>query len=175
MAGARGGDFRRLWDTRPVRGSLIAASAVLVAASTAAGAALASGGLSISRAPMISAGAKVSENSQVDPTASGGDAVGQGCFNDVEYWRIQLRGGDKVEVKGTETIAARGFLIAFFAPGTTDKKIASATSVAHGFTGEHAVRFTAKATGVYPIVAGPNCYNGTDGPYTFVVSVRHAS
>jgi hypothetical protein len=156
-----------------VRGWLIAVFAVFVAASTAAGVALASGGLSISHAPMISAGVTVSENSQVDPTAPGGDAVGQGCFNDVEYWRIQLRAGDKVEVRGTETIAARDFLIAFFAPGTTDKKIAFATSVAHGFTGEHAVRFTAKATGIYPIVAGPNCYNGTDGPYTFVITVSH--
>jgi hypothetical protein len=134
---------------------------------------MASGGLSIAHAPMISPGTKMSENSQVDPTAPGGDAVGQGCFNDVEYWRIQLRTGDKVEVKGTETIAARGFLIAFFAPGTTDKKVAFATSVAHGFTGEHAVRFSAKATGIYPVVAGPNCYNGTDGPYTFVVTVSH--
>jgi len=115
----------------------------------------------------------VSEDSQVDRTAPGGDAVGQGCFNDVEYWRIQLKAGDKVEVKGTESIAARGYLIAFFAPGMTDKKVAFATSVAHGFTAEHAVRFTAKATGVYPIVAGPNCYNGTDGPYTFVVTVSH--
>jgi hypothetical protein len=157
-----------------VRAWLIAASVAFVAAATAASA-MASGGLSIAHAPTISAGAKVSEDSQVDPTAPGGDAVGQGCFNDVEYWRIQLRAGDKVEVKGTETIAARGFLIAFFAPGTTDRKIASATSVAHGFTGEHVVRFTVKATGVYPIAAGPNCYNGTDGPYTFVVSVRHAS
>ena len=52
-------------------------------------------------APLISPGAKVSEDSQVDPTAPGGDAVGQGCFNDVEYWRIQLRAGDKVEVKGS--------------------------------------------------------------------------
>jgi hypothetical protein len=156
-----------------VRACLIAAFAVFVAAATATGVAAASGGLSIAHAPMISAGAKVSENSQVDPTAPGGDAVGQGCFNDVEYWRIQLRAGDKVEVKGTETIAARGFLVAFFAPGTTDKKIASATSVAHGFTGEHSMRFRAKATGVYPIAAGPNCYNGTDGPYTFVVTVTH--
>ena len=152
---------------------LIAACAVFVATSTAAGTAMASGGLSIAHAPMISPGTKVSENSQIDKTAPGGDAVGQGCFNNVEYWRIQLRAGDKVEIKGTETVAARGFLIAFFAPGTTDKKVAFATSAAHGYPAEHAVRFTAKATGVYPVVAGPNCYNGTDGPYTFVVSVKH--
>jgi hypothetical protein len=138
-----------------------------------AGAAMASGGLSISHAPMISAGTKVVENSQLDKTAPGGDAVGQGCFNDVEYWRIQLKAGDRVEVKGTETISARGFLLAFFAPGTTDKKVAFATSAAHGYPAEHVLRFTAKATGVYPVVAGPNCYNGTDGPYTFVVSVTH--
>jgi hypothetical protein len=158
-----------------VRAWLIAASAVFAVALPTAGVAMASGGLSISHAPMISPGTKVSEDSQVDRTAPGGDAVGQGCFNDVEYWRIQLKAGDKVEVKGTESIAARGYLIAFFAPGTTDKKIAFATSVAHGFTGEHAVRFTAKTTGVYPIVAGPNCYNGTDGPYTFVVTVKHTA
>jgi hypothetical protein len=28
---------------------------------------------------------------------------------------------------------------------------------------------------MYPVVAGPNCYNGTDGPFTFVITVRHAS
>jgi hypothetical protein len=153
-----------------VRVWLIVASVVALAT---AGAAMANGGLSIARAPMISPGVKVSENSQIDRTAPGGDALGQGCFNNVEYWRIRLLAGDKVEVKGQETIAARGFLIAFFAPGTTDKNVAFASSVAHGFTGEHAVRFTVKTTGVYPLVAGPNCYNGTDGPYTFVVSVKH--
>jgi hypothetical protein len=146
---------------------------VAVAALATAGAATASGGLSIAHAPLISPGAKVAENSQVDNTAPGGDAVGQGCFNDVEYWRIRLTAGDKLEIKGNETVAARGFLIAFFAPGTTDKTVASATSVAHGFPAERVLRFTAKATGVYPLVAGPNCYNGTDGPYTFVVTVTH--
>ena len=151
----------------------IAAFLALVVAATAAGAATASGGLSIARAPTITPGTKMSENSQIDKTAPGGDAVGQGCFNNVEYWKLPLKAGDKVEIKGSETIAARGFLIALFAPGTTDKNVSFATSVAHGFTGEHAVRFTAKTTGVYPLIAGPNCYNGTDGPYTFVVSVRH--
>jgi len=43
---------------------------------------------------------KVSENSQVDKTAPGGDAVGQGCFNNVEYWKLPLKAGDKVEIKG---------------------------------------------------------------------------
>lgn len=154
---------------------LVAASVVFVAASVAAGAAMASGGRSISHAPAISPGTKVSENSQVDPTAPGGDAVGQGCFNDVEYWKVPLQAGDKVQITGTETIAARGYLIAFFAPGTTDKTVANAVSVAHGYPAEHLVKFTAKTTGIYPVVAGPNCYNGTDGPFTFVITIRHAS
>jgi hypothetical protein len=147
--------------------------ATVVVALATAGAATAAGGLSIAHSPVFSPGTKVSENSQLDNTAPGGDAVGQGCFNNVEYWRIRLAAGDKIEIKGNETVAARGFLIAFFAPGTTDKTIAFATSVAHGFPAEHAVRFTAKATGLYPVVSGPNCYNGTDGPYTFVVTVTH--
>jgi hypothetical protein len=142
---------------------------------TTAGIATASGGRSISGAPTIRPGAKVSENSSVDVTASGGDSVGQGCFNDVEYWRLPLTAGDKVEIKGTETGGARGFLIAFFGPQTTDKNVAAASSVAHGYTARGAVRFTASSTGVYPVVAGPNCYNGTDGQYTFVVTVKHKS
>jgi hypothetical protein len=167
--------FLPLWDTRLVRAGLIVTLCVFAAAAIAAGAALASGGRSISHAPAISTGTQVSEDSQVDQTAPGGDAVGQGCFNDVEYWKVPLKAGDKVQIKGSETIAARGYLIALFAPGTTDKTIANAVSVAHGYPAEHLVRFTAKTTGTYPVVAGPNCYNGTDGPFTFVITVRHAS
>ena len=146
---------------------------VIVVALATAGAAMASGGRSISAAPTISPGAKVSENSGIDQTAPGGDNVGQGCFNDVEYWRLPLTAGDQVEIKGSETSPGRGFQIAVFAPVATDKNIAYASSVAHGFTAERPVRFTASSTGVYPLVAGPNCYNGTDGPYTFVVTVTH--
>jgi hypothetical protein len=147
----------------------------VVVALTTVGVAAASGGLSIAHAPLITPGAKLSENSQVDKTAPGGDAVGQGCFNDVEYWKLPLKAGDKVVIRGTESIAARGFLIAVFAPKTTDKNVASATSFAHGFTADHAVRFKVSTTGAYPLVAGPNCYNGTDGPYTFVVTVTHSA
>ena len=173
--GAEASACRLLWDTRLVRAWLIAATAGFVATAIGAGAAMATGGLSIAHAPMIRPGANVSENSSIDQTASGGDAVGQGCFNDVEYWKLPLKTGDKVEIKGSEMTSARGYLIAFFAPGTRDKSVASASSVAHGFPAEHLVRFTAKSTGVYPIVAGPNCYNGTDGAFTFVITVRHAS
>ncbi len=134
---------------------------------------MASGGLSIRAAPTISPGTTVSENSSIDRTAPGGDSVGQGCFNDVEYWRLPLTAGDRVEIKGSETNAARGYLIAVFAPAATDKNVAYASSVAHGFAALRPVRFTASATGVYPLVAGPNCYNGTDGSYTFVVTVSH--
>ena len=158
-----------------MRAKLITTLCVFAAAAIAAGAATASGGRSISHAPAISPGAKVSEDTQTDQTAPGGDAVGQGCFNDVEYWKVALKAGDKVQIKGSETIAARGYLIAFFAPGTTDKTVANATSVAHGYPAQHLVKFTAKTTGMYPVVAGPNCYNGTDGPFTFVITVRHAS
>jgi hypothetical protein len=148
---------------------------VVFAALATAGAATANGGLSIAHAPVISLGAKVSENSQVDNTAPGGDALGQGCFNDVEYWKLPLTAGDKVVIRGTESIAARGFLVAVFSPKTTDKNVAFATSVAHGFTAERAVKFKVSTTGVYPLVAGPNCYNGTDGPYTFTVTVAHGT
>jgi hypothetical protein len=158
-----------------VRARLIATLCVFAAAAIAAGTATASGSRSISHAPAISPGTKVSENSQTDLTAPGGDAVGQGCFNDVEYWKVSLKAGDKVQITGAETIAARGYLIALFAPGTTDKTIANAVSVAHGYPAEHLVKFTAKTTGTYPVIAGPNCYNGTDGPFTFVIAVRHAS
>jgi hypothetical protein len=146
---------------------------VLVVALAAAGAATASGGRSIRSAPTISPGTNVSENSAVDETAPGGDNVGQGCFIDVEYWRLPLTAGDRVEIKGKETSPGRGFLLAVFPPGTTDKNVARASSVAHGYTAERPLRFTVRSTGVYPVTAGPNCYNGTEGMFTFVVTVSH--
>ena len=36
-----------------------------------------------------------------------------------------------------------------------------------------ALEFTAPSTGTYPVAAGPNCYNGADGPFAFAVSVTH--
>jgi hypothetical protein len=154
------------------RRAWLVAGAFVVALATA-GTATASGGLSISHAPTIGPGTKVSENSSTDRTAPGGDNVGQGCFNDVEYWRLPLTAGDQVKITGSEMISARGFLLAIFTPATTDKNIASASSVAHGYPAEHLLRFAVSSTGVYPLAAGPNCYNGTDGPYTFVVTISH--
>ena len=117
----------------------------------------------------------MTENSQIDQTAPGGDSVGQGCFVDVEYWRLPLTAGDHVVIKGTETSPGRGFQVALFPPGTTDKNVASASSVAHGYVAERLLKFTARSTGVYPVIAGPNCYNGTEGPFTFVVTVSHTT
>jgi len=148
-------------------------AAVAAVALTAPSVAMASGALSIAASSKIAPGAKVSEDSAHDQTALGGNSVGQGCFNDVEYWRLPLTAGDQVEIDGKGTVGANGFLIAVFPPTTTDKNIARASSVAHGFPDMRPVKFTARSTGVFPVVAGPNCYNGTDGPFTFVVTLKH--
>jgi hypothetical protein len=39
--------------------------------------------------------------------------------------------------------------------------------------GRVTVAVPARSSGTCGLVIGPTCYNATDGPYTFVVTVRH--
>ena len=43
----------------------------------------------------------------------------------------------------------------------------------YGLPLSKALEFTAPSTGTYPVAAGPNCYNGADGPFAFAVTVTH--
>jgi hypothetical protein len=145
----------------------------LVVAMTTAASALATGGSSIAKAPMVTSGAKATEDTGTEATGQGGESVGQGCFISVEYFRLSLKAGDKVQIKGAEIGAAHDFELAVFPPKTTDKTIATSTSVAFGYPARHVMNFKAKLAGVYVIVAGPTCYDGTQGQFAFTPTVTH--
>jgi len=138
-----------------------------------AGAASAGGSTSIATAPIVVPGAQESENTATDPTSQGAEGIGiaSGCWDDLEYWRLPLGAGEKVVITGTTSGSGFNFQLAVFPPGTTSANISGATAVKSGFPSQAPMRFTAPTTGTYPVVTGPNCYNGADGPFTFVAAV----
>ena len=150
-------------------------ASALISALVAAGAAAGSGGTSISSAPVIRPGVQFSGDTSTDATANGsiGSEESTGCWNDVEYWRLSLTAGDQVLIKGAAVSPAHHFGIGLFPAGTTDRNIGKAIAVASAFPRRAPIRFAARASGTYALVIGPTCYNATDGPYTFVVTVRH--
>jgi hypothetical protein len=137
---------------------------------------LAAGGTTIASAPTITPGATVSANSATDSTAVGDDGVGfeSGCWDAVEYWKLPLTAGDDVTISVTIGVPTYNLEIGVFPAGTTDKSLTNAHSVKTGLPSDKVpLAFTAPATGTYAVAAGPNCYNGASGPFTFVVSVVH--
>lgn len=158
-----------------LRSGVLALAAVGALVATAP--ALAGGGTSISRAASVTLGAQESENTATDPTASGANGVGvsSGCFTDLEYWSVTLQAGDAVTISAQTLGSAYNFQVAVFPPGTTDANISSATAVKSGFPSEASFKFTAPLSGRYPIAVGPNCYNGADGPFSFVVDATPGS
>jgi hypothetical protein len=155
--------------------SLVVASAVVVGLAAPAGA-LAAGGTTIASAPMVAPGATVSANSATDPTAVGDDGVGfeSGCWDAVEYWKLPLTAGDAVTISVTIGVPTYNLEIGVFPSGTNDKSLANAKSIKTGLpTDKVPLTFTAPLTGTYALAAGPNCYNGAGGPFTFQVAVAH--
>ncbi len=137
------------------------------------GAASAAGSTSIATAPLVVPGAQESENTATDPTSQGAEGIGiaSGCWDDLEYWRLPLRAGEKVVITGKTSGSGFNFQLAVFPPGTTNANISGATAVKSGFPSQLPMRFTAPTAGTYPVVTGPNCYNGADGPFSFVAAV----
>jgi hypothetical protein len=140
-----------------------------------AGAATAAGGASIAAAPVLRAGVEAAGNTASDSTGNGsiGSELSPGCWNDVEYWRLRLAAGDVVSIKGTAASPSWHFGIGIFPAGTTDRNVDKAVAFTSTFPKHNPIRFTAHTAGTYPVVIGPTCYNSSDGPYTFVVTVRH--
>jgi hypothetical protein len=151
--------------------TLLALPAVLVAA----GAATAAGGSSIAAAPVVRPGVEASGNTASDSTADGsiGAELSPGCWNDVEYWRLRLAAGDVVSIKGTAASPSWHFGIGIFPAGTTDRSLSKAVAFTSTFPKHNPIRYTAHAAGTYPLAIGPTCYNSSDGPYTFTVTVQH--
>jgi hypothetical protein len=91
------------------------ASAVLTAL-VVAGPAAAAGGKSIASAPVLRPGVAASGDTSKDETGSGsiGSDESQGCWNDLEYWRLGLAAGDQVLIKGTALSPAHHFGIGLF-------------------------------------------------------------
>jgi hypothetical protein len=86
---------------------------------------------------------------------------------------VPLSVGDEVTVAGNALSPAFNVELGVFPAGTTDTNIASTAAIKTVLLSHVPLRFTATATGSYPIVVGPNCYNGVDGPFSFKVSVVH--
>jgi hypothetical protein len=140
-------------------------------------AAAAAGGTSIAAAPFAQAGVGQSSDSATDATVVGsrGSQV-TGCWLDFEYWRLRLEAGSRIAISGTEGPSASNYEIGAFPPGTTDASIGSTAALASGLPdGGRVLRFTAPTSGAYVLVAGPNCYNGMNGPFSFVVTVTAGS
>jgi hypothetical protein len=148
---------------------------VLASALVAAGSATAAGGTSIAAAPIVRAGVEATGDTAGDSTADGsvGSDESPGCWNDVEYWRLRLAAGDEVSIKGTAVSPAYHFGIGIFPAGTSDRNIGRAVAFMSDFPKRNPIRYAARSSGTYPLVIGPTCYNGLDGPYTFAVTVRH--
>ena len=108
-------------------------------------------------------------------TPDNGVGLSSGCWTDLEYWRVPLTVGDNVMIEGGAVSPGDNLEIAVFPPGTTSKNIASAVAVKYGLPLSKAIQFTATATGTYPVVAGPTCYDGTDGPFDFTFTIKHGS
>jgi hypothetical protein len=142
---------------------------------TFAAAAGAAGGTSIAAAPSIQPGVQQIANTALDSTSPGDEGIGQlsGCWHDLEWWRVSLTAGDDVVIKGGATDSGENLLVAVFPPGTTAANVGKAKAVRYGLPLSKALEFTAPSTGAYPVAAGPNCYNGTDGPFAFAVTVTH--
>ena len=147
----------------------------LAVALVAAGAATAAGGSSIAAAPVLRAGVEAAGDTASDSTGNGsiGSELSPGCWNDVEYWRLRLAAGDVVSIRGTAASPSWHFGIGIFPAGTTDRTIDKAVAFTSTFPKRNPIRYTARAAGTYPLVIGPTCYNSSDGPYTFVVTVQH--
>ena len=150
-------------------------ASALLAALLAAGPAAAAGGKSIASAPVLRPGVVASGDTSTDETGNGsiGSEESQGCWNDVEYWRLALAAGDQVLIKGAARSPAHHFGIGFFPAGTTDRNLGNAVAAVSSFPRRGPIRFTARSSGIHVLVIGPTCYNASDGPYRFVVAVRH--
>lgn len=87
-------------------------------------------------------------------------------LEDDEFWRLPLTAGEQVVIRGT----GYNIEVGIFPAGTTDKNLSKALAIRNAFPVEAPVRFTAHATGVYPLAFGPSCYDAVDEPFTFVVT-----
>jgi hypothetical protein len=136
------------------------------------GAAAAGGATSVAKAPLVRPGVLVTADTSTDATATGsvGSDDSRGCWIDHEFWRVTLAARDSVVIRGT----GYHVQIGVFPPGTTDRNVNRSSTIATGFPGEGVTRFTARSAGTYVLVAGPNCYNGPQGPFSFTLAVTHA-
>ncbi len=157
--------------TRSLAGFVPVAALVLLLT----GVATAAGSKSIASAPVVSPGAAVSGNTASDPTIQPGAGDETGCWNDLEYWGVPLTVGDAVVIKGAAITPGYNIELGVFPDGTTDANIAMTDAVKTVLLSHVPLRFTATATGSYPIAVGPNCYDGVDGPFSFTVAVTHNS
>ncbi len=150
-------------------------ASALLATLVLAGPAAAAGGKTIASPPLLHPGAKAAGDTSRDETGDGsiGSNASQGCWNDVEYWRIALAAGDQLLIRGTALSPAHDFGIGLFPAGTTDRNLGKAVAVVSVFPRRGPIRFSARSSGTHVLVIGPTCYNASDGPYMFVVTVRH--
>jgi hypothetical protein len=156
---------------RAGRHALPAALAAILAL-VATTAATAGGTTSISSAPTIQPGASESANTLTDQTSSD-DTGNGGCWTDHEYWKLPLTAGDQVVIKVDQISPSYNTELGVFPAGTTDANIRTASAVVSQLVVKGSISFTAFTTGTYPVVVGPNCYDGADGPFTFTVAVSH--
>ena len=147
----------------------------LLAALTAVGEAAASGGTTIRGGPTIRPGVAQATNTATEATVPGTSGSEKtGCWKSFQYWNLPLTIGDAVEIRGVAGEGASNFQVGVFPVGTTDANIRGTAAIATALVPNSGpLRFRASATGTYPVVAGPNCYHGNDGSFSFTVTVNH--
>ena len=139
-------------------------------------AALAGGGTTIAGAPTISPGQRVFGNTGSEPVVDQAHLCG---LYSGQWWLVDLRAGDRVEVTWENPAPAEQFSICVFGAGGTDARpgrlITRSTRVHPPHSG--GATFLAAATGVHPLFIGHigfiNPRSGDPGPYSILTRVLH--
>ena len=142
----------------------------------AALAALSGGGTTIASAPTITPGQRVFGNTASEPVVD----VGVPCvLYSGQWWLLDLRAGDRVEVIWENPAPAEHFSICVFGAGGTDARpgrlVMRSTRVHPPHSG--GATFLAAATWAHPLFIGHigfiNPRSGDPGPYSILTSVLH--
>lgn len=160
---------------RKITWAIVTLAGFTLATSMMSGSAFAGGSPTIGNppkainAPLALPGKQQSGNTASDQMASTRGVCGG---SSEEYWVLPLQVGDKAVLQGTEIAPASGICVDIFPDGTTDANIANAVPFVEGIHLDQGATFTARKLGSYVVAVGRGS-NGSDGPFTFIVTTYH--
>jgi hypothetical protein len=133
----------------------------------------AGGGATIATAPLLTPGKTVSGNTAADGVITHKLESLPECTRDEELWTLNLSKGAKVLLKGQTEAPADNFRVEAVPPGVSEPTLIGVAPISHVESGSlsEGVSFTAKTSGMWLIVVGPECVYGHDGPYQLTATV----